>query len=66
MKVSQTIIKEVDLEKLMKESGYKSYRQLCKDAGVSYENFLTAKNGHRNYSLEGWNKIKNTLNICKK
>jgi DNA-binding Xre family transcriptional regulator len=57
MKVRQTIINKVDLEKLLKDKGL-SLNQLSKHSGVDLAILSKAKNGKIILSENCWNKIK--------
>jgi len=58
MQVKETIIKEIDLKKLMKAKGIKNINQLAKVAGVSVGHIYLAQLNHRVMGQATWNKIK--------
>jgi len=57
MEIKQTIIKAVDLDKLMKEANIPNLRQLAKMAGVSYKHLNRCKNGYNIMSEKTWKEI---------
>jgi len=61
MKVKQTIIKKVDLKKLMRAKGIGSIYLLSKMTGVAKSTIYQCKNGHMLMTEDNWNKIKNVL-----
>lgn len=61
MKVKETIIKNVDLKKLMKAKGIKSIYQLAKMSDVNISYIYRCKNGYIEMSDKNWNKLKTCL-----
>lgn len=61
MKVKETIIKEVDLKKLMNAKGIKSVYELAKIADVKTSGLYPALNGKIILGSYTWDKIKKFL-----
>ena len=62
MKVKETIIKEIDLKKLMEAKGIKSVYELAKLTGVKSSGIYPALNGKITLGSYTWNKLKKVLN----
>jgi len=58
--ITKVSIKEVDLIKLIKQSGL-TLKKLTEEAGVSYYNLQKASKGYVRISDELWQKIKTVL-----
>jgi hypothetical protein len=58
MKVKEVIIKEIDLQKLMKEKGIKNLKQLARVSGVALSQLERGAKGYRIMGPNTWNKIK--------